>query len=121
MLSDELPIDTSAAHQEAAQVAAHISGAMRNITYCTPVSCLKSDGKMTPWKDLKDPSKRLENMTYCRLLCDINGPEFDFHIAHAGSNSLVYCLQFPNHLYDPSTHILLDAGTTAKKKVGIFR
>ena len=55
-------------------------------------------------------------MTYCRLCCDINGPDFDPCIEHVGSTSFLYCIQFPNHLYDPSTHVLLDARTPVSKE-----
>ena len=56
-----------------------------------------------PWTDLADIAKSPEGVTYLRILCNIDGPDVYFYIKNAGSTSLLYCLKFPNHLYEPST------------------
>ena len=63
-LSDELPIDTSAAYQESTRVTCNILACVYNVSLLNPTSCFNSKGNTVSLVDMHDLDKRAEGIAF---------------------------------------------------------
>lgn len=113
LISQELPISTNVAFQEAQAEANKIMVSVLDVDNLTASAFVNSSGKVVKLKsDALD--KRPEGITYFRFGCDINPAARDKRIKQAPF-TLQFCLKLPQHLYYVNNGHVVDANTPQKK------
>ena len=113
-ISTHLPIETTAAYEEAMSVESKINKSATDIDYLEPVCFLDSKGHQLTMtgSDIED---RPADICYVQLTCTIDGSKIDPRIKQP-QFSFDYCLKLPRSSRDPSTgEITLLHHTTASE------
>ena len=103
MVSNEIPIDSGAALQEAQSAAQLIAGSVLNPQFLEPVAFLTSTGNEANLGDPDDMENREVDITYVRFRCSMHGSSVDSRVVNAPDLSFHFCLRLPQHTYDEAT------------------
>ena len=78
-MSNTIPTETAAAYEEARTVSKVVEGATTKAEYLDGIGCL--NGRVNPMTAFpKAAEKRPEDITYLKVLCNLDGPEIDERI-----------------------------------------
>ena len=98
MIAKEIPMDTGAVFQEAQVAARMIIDNVFNIANLNPNVFLTSIGKTLKFAPTTKLSERLEDLTFFRFQCDLDGHETDKRVMMAEEFSFQFCLRLPQNL-----------------------
>ena len=93
IVSNEIPIDSSAAYQKAQYVSKLIVDSVLNPAFLNPLAFLTSAGKEAKILDPTDLKKRPVDITYVRFCCTINSSSVDARIVNISDLTFDFCLQ----------------------------
>ena len=111
LVSNELPIDTSASFQEAQAAAKTIINSVLNPNFLEPVAFLNSVGSEVKIGDPTDLSTRPVDITYIRFRCHMHASSVDDRVVNAPELSFNFSLKLPQHTYNASTNTVTKIST----------
>ena len=125
--AEYLPIETTAAFEEAMTVERRIENAATDVNHLDPVAFLDSNGKVVEISGT-EPADRPADIRYVRLTCTISGTNIDDRITQ-GKFSTDFCLKLPQSRRNIHTGEITaltattpaHTVTTPKKKSSLFR
>ena len=103
MVTNEVPIDSGAALQEAQSTSKFIVESVLRLTFLDPVSFLTSAGNEAILGDPTDLKSRPSDITYIRFRCTMHGSFVDARVKNIAELSFHFCLQLPQHTYDEAS------------------
>ena len=106
-LSNEFPIDTSAAFQEVKAASKSISNHWLDIKTLQHLAFLSSEGKIVTVNGSAQLKDRSEDITYFRFKCDLNSHHFDSRVSQERELSLQFYLKLPQHSFNVDTGSIL--------------
>ena len=106
MVSNEIPINSGTAYQEAQSVSKLIVDSVLNPVFLDPLAFLTSAGNEAKILDPMDLKTRPLDITYVRFRCTMNGSSVDVRIINVPDLNFHFCLQLPQHSYDDTTGVV---------------
>ena len=95
IVSNDIPIDSGAAYQEAQSASQTIVDSVLNPAFLDPVAFLTSAGKYAKILDPADLQKRAVDITYVRFCCTMHGSSVNSRVVKTTDLSFYFCLRLP--------------------------
>ena len=105
-VSNELPISTSAALQEADHIASTVTSSITNLNNLFPNCFLSSTGKTVNVNVNDDLTNRPVDICFFCCRCLFQGSSIDPCITSVSTFSANFLLRLPSHSYNPTTGII---------------
>ena len=102
MVSNEIPLDTTAAFQETQSASKTVLDSAININNLEPLAFLNSSGSAVSTTDFYDLEKHPANITFSRFRCNMDGSAVNSYVGALGL-SFVFFLKLPLYEYDSSS------------------
>ena len=103
LVSTELPLDTTAAYQEAQSASKDVLDSLIKIDHLEPLAFLNSSGASVSMTDFSDLEKRPSDVSYVRFRCSANGHLIDSRLVTSPDLSFSFCLKLPMYEYDDAS------------------
>ena len=100
LVSNELPMDTNAAFQEAQTASLSILGHCLHVENLEPMAFLSSTGKSVTVDDVVDLSERPEDITFLRFRSLLDASKLDARVTKMPPLNFHFCLRLPQYIYD---------------------
>ena len=113
LVSTELPIDTSAAYQEAQSASKGILDSVLKISNLEPLAFSNSTGATMSMINFSDLEKRPADITFVKFRCNMNVATVDSRVVSAPKLSFIFCLKLPLYEYDSLTKIVTRLDTSS--------
>ena len=102
IISQEMPIDVTAAYMESTKIKNSMMSSMTDIGSLSGISFLLGDGSKAQSLVSCADKDRIEDLSYIKIGCYLDGTTVDNRISLPGLD-LQYCLKLPQSSYDPGT------------------
>ena len=93
LVSNELPLDTGAAFQEAQSVTKKLMESCISIPYLEPLAFLTSAGKVKTIDNVSDLKSCPDDITFFKFRCTVEGSTMDCRIKNYSKLSFHFCLR----------------------------
>ena len=100
LVSDELPLDTWAAFQEAQLVVQTVIEHVTLIQNLEPLAFLTSTGKIVHIDDVNNLASRPEDITFIKVHSVVEVTHVDTRVRKGSILSVNFCLRLPQYIYD---------------------